>query len=63
MMTHLESSLWDDSDSYRLMNGITTITELAADNATKQADKKEKESIFKKLHHLLTVSAKQIILK
>ena len=27
MMTHLESSLWDDSDSYRLMNGTTTITE------------------------------------
>ena len=63
MMTHLESSLWDDSDSYRLMNGTTTITEPAADNATKQADKKEKESIFKRFHHLLTASAKQLILK
>ena len=59
----LKSSLWDDSDSYRLINGTTTITEPVADNATKQADKKEKESIFKRFHHLLTASAKQLILK
>ena len=57
------SSLCDYSDAYILVNGTLTITGPGADNIKNQADKKEKEAIFKNLYQLLNASAKQIILK
>ena len=45
--TMLKSSLWDYSDAYIFVKGKITITEAGDDAAARQADERERCSIYK----------------
>ena len=45
--TMLKSSLWDYSDAYIFVKGKITITEAGDDAAARQADERERYSIYK----------------
>ena len=50
----LKSSLCDYSDAYILIKGTITITADEADAAAIKADEKNKQVIFKNMHHSLS---------
>ena len=44
----LKSSLWDYSDEYILVKGVTTVTGAKDDAAARQANERNKDVVFKK---------------
>ena len=44
----LKSSLWDYSDEYILVKGVTTVTGAKDDAAARQANERNKDAVFKK---------------